>query len=152
MKLLDLFQPRTTTTTPPPQNVKNFLSALMVIAPPAGDGDYMFTKSEGGCHGFVQFIHNSPRSLTIHRLWTLERGQGNGSIMLRKLCQLADEHGVELTLKCLPFGRKPYPLLSEQLVDWYQRYGFVGNRKKMIREARFSVWSELPPPSPDGGL
>jgi hypothetical protein len=46
---------------------------------------------------------------------------------------LADEHGVELVLKTLPFGRKPYPLLPEHLKSWYERYGFTGTSKKMIR-------------------
>src|ERR1700722_19369843 len=97
---------RSRQSNPPPQNVNRFLSALAQIAPDAGMGAYGFIKSDGGCHGFVQFLINSPLSVTIHRLWTLQPGQGNGSFMLTKLCELADQFAVEMRLKTVPFGRK----------------------------------------------
>jgi len=115
-------------------NVHDFLMALATIAPPAGRGDYAFRKPEGGAHGYVQFIHHSTRELIIHRLWTLQPGQGSGSHILRILCELVDEHGVELRLKTLPFGRKPHPMSRDQLVKWYQRHGFEGTHKKMTRK------------------
>jgi hypothetical protein len=118
----------------PASNARDFLISLSAVAPPAGRGDYIFKKPEGGAYGFVQFIAHSHRELIIHRLWTLEPGQGNGAHMLRILCNLADQHQVELTLKTIPFGRKPHPLPREQLVAWYQRHGFEGTHKKMTRK------------------
>jgi len=117
-------------------NVHDFLGELKTIAQPAGRGDYTFPKVEGGLHGSVQFIFDSPRTVTIHRFWTLQPGQGSGSQMLRTLCELADRHGVELRLKAIPIGRKPYPMTRDQLFAWYQRHGFEGTRRKMIRMPR----------------
>jgi hypothetical protein len=54
-------------------------------------------------------------------------------MMLGKLCELADEHAVELRLKTLPFGRKPFPLSAQQLSAWYARHGFAAERRKMTR-------------------
>ena len=54
-------------------------------------------------------------------------------MMLRVLCDLADRHGVEITLKVLPFGPKPYPLSRAQLAEWYHRHGFEGKRWNLTR-------------------
>jgi hypothetical protein len=110
-----------------------FMFDLATVAQPAGYGAYAFLDSDGSSRGFVQLIWDSPRAATLHRLWTLKRGAGNGAMMLSKLCELADRHGIEISLKPLPFGRKPYPLAGQQLATWYRRYGFVGNRKKLVR-------------------
>ena len=115
--------------------VAGFLTDLTQIAPPAGRGDYTFA-SPGGGHGFVQLIVKSHDTLVIHRLWTLQPRQGIGSFMLQALCDLADRHAVVLMLKVIPIGRKPYPLSRDQLLVWYQRYGFDGTRKKMMRPPR----------------
>jgi hypothetical protein len=113
--------------------VSNFITALTEIAPAAGQGDYAFRAANGGTRGFVQIIPQSDHQIMIHRLWTLEREAGNGAAMLDALCKIADQHRVILKLKPLPFGRKPYPLDREQLLAWYERHGFVGNRRSMIR-------------------
>lgn len=101
---------------------------------PVKDGCFAFANPGGGCHGFVQFIISSDESIQIHRLWTLEPGKGNGSIIVRALCELADCHGVELKLKVIPIGRKPHPLNREQLKVWYQRHGFEGARWLLQRK------------------
>ncbi len=113
--------------------VGNFLRELSMTAPPAGGGAHGFLDEDGHHRGFVQFFIESNRKVTIHRLWTLKPRAGNGSFMLGKLCELADRHGVEIGLKVLPFGRKPYPISRSHLADWYRRYGFVGTRRKMTR-------------------
>ena len=113
-----------------------FLNDLKTIAPAAGEGSYAFVAADGTCRGWVQFIIRSDRCVEIHRLWTLQPGKGNGSIMLRAVCELADRHDIELVLKTLPFGRKPYPLSREQLLVWYKRHGFEAWGRKMIRRPR----------------
>jgi hypothetical protein len=118
-----------------PSDVSNFLAELSSIAPPVGGGHYAFAKSGGGCHGFVQFIIRADRQIEIHRLWTLDPGRGNGTKMLRTLCDLADRHEVEIKLKVLPFGRKPYSLSRAHLKAWYQRHGFQGSGWKLLRKA-----------------
>jgi hypothetical protein len=107
---------------PCPNTVDNFFAELKTIAQEASRGDYRFRCAAGGYLGSAQFIIESPRRIEIHRLWTLQPGQGNGSKILRMLCDLADRHDVELTLKVLPIGRIPRPITPEQLFEWYQRY------------------------------
>jgi len=113
--------------------VGHFLAALTKVAPPAGRGDYAFTGEDGTRRGVVQFIPQSGNAIEIHRLWSLQFGNGAGSYMLRTLCDLADRHGIELRLKPLPFRRKPYPRSKEELIEWYERYGFVGSARGMKR-------------------
>ena len=61
---------------------------------------------------------------------------------LRTLCDLADQHGVELQLKALPIGRKPHPMTREQLKTWYERHGFQGPGWKLMRKPTVgqNVW------------
>jgi hypothetical protein len=128
-------------------NVANFMAALRTIARLAGQGSYAFADAQDRCLGFVQFIIDSDRKLTIHRIWTLQSGKGDGAAILRNLCALADRHGVELALKVIPIGRKPYPMSRENLKAWYERFGFQGPRWKMVRTplTRASAnWSESP--------
>ena len=127
----------------PVRNVDDFLRELITVAPSAGRGHYAFPDTEGGSRGFVQFIVRSDRRIIIHRLWTHQPGSGNGKVMLETLCELADRHCVELALKPLPIGRKPYPMSRDQLQQWYQRYGFLGTRRRMTRAPQ-SINSEAP--------
>ncbi|MGA3067047.1 MAG: hypothetical protein ABSF29_09390 [Tepidisphaeraceae bacterium] len=117
-------------------NVGNFFAGLAAVAPSVGQGCHAFPGTDGHCRGWVQFIVESGRQVTIHRLWTLQPGVGNGKHILRSVCEMADRHQVDLVLKTLPFGRKPYPLEKHDLKSWYERYGFVADKKKMIRVPR----------------
>lgn len=126
-------------TVPQVVKVDDFLAALTLIAPRAGGGHYSFMRPDGTCRGFVQFIIESAQRIKIHRIWSLEPGRGNGSYMLGRLCELADEHDIELELKVIPIGRKPYPLSREQLMAWYARHGFVGTRRRMCRMSKAAL-------------
>jgi hypothetical protein len=110
-----------------------FLADLALVALPWGHQTYRFAAADGMCRGFVQFCPCPVGMVMIHRLWTPGPGHGNGSIMMMRLCELADRHGVQMLLKALPFGKKPYPLAREQLADWYRRHGFVGTHRRMSR-------------------
>jgi hypothetical protein len=109
---------------------------LITLAPAAGQGCYAFKKTGGGWHGFVQFLIHSDRVVIIHRLWTLDPGKGNGSAMLGILCDLADKHGVEIRLKILPFGRRPYAKSREELRSWYVSRGFQADGWKCSRKPK----------------
>jgi hypothetical protein len=126
-------------------NVANFLAALRTIARPAGQGSYAFADVDR-CMGFVQFIIDSDRRVTIHRIWTLQPGKGDGAVILRNLCALADQHGVELALKVIPIGRKPYPMSRENLKIWYERFGFQGPRWKLVRTPLIHASASLSEP------
>ena len=119
--------------------IRGFVEDLALVARPAGGGAHAFLGDCGDCKGFVQLIWDSDTQFVIHRLWTLSPGAGNGSMMLRTICELADRHGITIKLKALPFGRKPYRLDRDQLVIWYQRHGFEGTRRKMLRRPRNAV-------------
>ncbi len=121
-----------------------FLNDLNAIAPAAGGGSYAFVAPDHSCRGWVQFIVRSDRTVEIHRLWTLHPGKGNGSMMLRTVCELADRHGIEMVLRTLPFGRKPYPLSRQQLLLWYKRHGFEEWGRKMIRRPRLASAAPVP--------
>jgi hypothetical protein len=114
-------------------NVEGFLQELMAIAPSAGGGHYGFKKPDGHTRGFVQLIP-SQTGVQIHRIWACEPRSGDGSLMMRALCGLADQHRVEIKLKVIPIGRKPFPMSREQLKDWYATFGFAGERWVMIRK------------------
>jgi GNAT superfamily N-acetyltransferase len=123
----------------PLPNVADFLVSLREISSVAGRGDYVFTAPDGSHLGVVQFVIDSDRQITIHRIWTHQPGRGHGTTMLRALCDLADRHAVEIKLKVLPIGRKPYPLSRQQLLRWYQRHGFSGQRWKLLRAPQCPV-------------
>jgi len=133
MKLFSRAQPP---TPPVIDRTPEFLAALQQIAPIAGRLTYRFDSTCGEIRGFVQFSHFEPSVVTVHRLWTPSPGHGNGSIMLRRLCELADRFGMGIMLKALPFGKKPYPMSREQLADWYRRHGFEGTHKRLLRTPR----------------
>lgn len=121
---------------PPPRplhNVADFLTGLKTVASSADRGSFAFAGDDGHSVGFAQFIIDTDRRITIHRIWTREPGNGNGAAMLRTLCDLADRHGVELALKVIPIGRKPFPMSREKLKQWYERFGFRGPRWNMSR-------------------
>jgi hypothetical protein len=117
------------------RNVREFLAALETKARKAEGGHYAFVGADGR-RGFVQFIIESPTRVTIHRIWARAPGKGDGTNMMRTLCELADRFAVEITLKTIPIGRRPYPLDREQLGRWYERFGFLRKGKWMMRSPR----------------
>jgi hypothetical protein len=113
--------------------MEEFYRDFVAIAPAVGRGDHAFRPDGKEVLGFIQIIPGKGRRIQIHRFWTREHGKGHGRVMLKALCELADKHGVELQLKALPIGRKPFPMTRDQLYDWYKRYGFEGKRGNMVR-------------------
>jgi hypothetical protein len=114
----------------------SFLTELGRVTRRLNDATFAFLNADGSDRGFVQFTPTPQSGLCLHRLWVLQPGHGHGSTILQALCDLADLHGVEIFLKCTPFGAKPYPFSREQLADWYRRHGFEGARWKLARKPR----------------
>jgi GNAT superfamily N-acetyltransferase len=129
--------------TPDARNVRDFLAELQNQATKADGGHFVFHGPDGQRRGFVQFIIESPTRITIHRLWSREPGKGDGTNIMRALCDLADRFGVELTLKTIPIGRKPYPLDRDQLAKWYEKFGFERKGKWMRRTPPQNPKSEI---------
>jgi hypothetical protein len=115
------------------KNVLAFLDDLSSIAPSAERGHFRFCDSAGTTVGFAQ-LHCFERQVRIHRLWACKPGGGAGSNMMRTLCELGDRHHVELRLKVVPIGRKPFPMSRQQLRDWYRGFGFAGSGWTLIRK------------------
>ena len=114
--------------------MSDFLSELAHVSRRLNDATFAFDNADGTRRGFVQLKPHASGGLCLHRLWVLRSGQGHGSAILRTLCGLADLHGIEISLKALPFGSKPHPLSREQLADWYRRHGFEGSRWSLARK------------------
>lgn len=47
---------------------------------------------------------------------------GTGTIFMKKLCEMADKHGVALRLDAMPFGRNA--MAPKKLKRWYAGFGF----------------------------
>ena len=63
-----------------------------------------------------------------------QRGKGTASGAMEMLCEMADEHSVELFLEVEPFdGSGPE---TPVLLAWYARVGFKGDAAEMVREPR----------------
>lgn len=67
-----------------------------------------------------------------------EQGSGGGSKAIRLLTELADKHGVELTLT--PQANGPKGLSDEQLHSWYTRNGFKDDEYgDMVRKPKAQI-------------
>ena len=61
--------------------------------------------------------------------------RGSGSVALQKLCDMADQYGLPITLIAKGYSITP----TDRLVKWYERYGFVrgmGDNKDGYRMER----------------
>ena len=105
-----------------------FELAMEGIARKVDPQTYLFDGDATDRHGYVQLGHSTDSRVLIHRLWARVPGGGTGSRILRAVCAIADEARVELSLKPLPFGVKPYPISKVELATWYGRHGFSGSR------------------------
>jgi GNAT superfamily N-acetyltransferase len=105
-----------------------FLADVALISHQVNKITHTFCDENQNVTGHIQ-LDRRGGEVTIHRIWVAKPGQGSGSTILKKVCELADRHGVTLKLSVNPLGVAPYPMSSRQLHSWYHRHGFVGNRK-----------------------
>lgn len=65
-------------------------------------------------------------TLVLTRIETRAQARGNrlASKLLARICEEADQEGVELWLEVVPDG-SPGGLTKKQLTAWYSRYGFL---------------------------
>lgn len=85
-------------------------------------------------HGFAPL----PNMVEIAHIEVPEdlQGQGYASQALTILTKLADDMGVTLVLTVAESAdESDWPMASDELHNWYERYGFEGVRK-MIRSPR----------------
>jgi hypothetical protein len=116
----------------PTGDLDAFLQGLARIAEPVENLHFRFGEAENPT-GFVQLWGSADHWVQIHRIWTRQPNNGDGTRIMQALCNLADEHDVGIRLKVLPIGRKPYPLPRLKLKQWYERFGFAGKGWKVRR-------------------
>lgn len=77
-------------------------------------------------------------SVCLVALRALTHGRGDGSRIMLTLCNLADYHGVGLTLVAAPLdhvgNRKAVLAAAARLVAWYGWFGFTGSFMGMRRK------------------
>ncbi len=119
--------------------VEQFMNKLdaMTERSPLDSGEYILD----GCR-----IHCGPtdmnKGVRINDMQSMMKGAG--SVALGKLCALADECGVYLTLTAKGFSANPTP--TDVLVRWYTRFGFVsgmGNAKDGVNMKRLPKQGSL---------
>lgn len=73
-----------------------------------------------------------PNEVFIEHLEVCETGQGAGSVLLQRLCDLADTLHVRLSLNAQPQGPNAMP--RRKLIQWYRSFGFRGPGDALVRK------------------
>lgn len=77
-----------------------------------------------GCIALQGINNTDTPAVKIVYLFIYEQKTGTGSLILSKLCALADKYNVLLELDAIPQKRTKDSISQEKLVCWYQSYGF----------------------------
>lgn len=91
---------------------------------------FVFEDSDGRAIGCVGCAWNKGADsdlVQIYHVNAFRPGRGDGTKILRGLCEQADRYGVRLTL--MPQARwvgDEYPLEDDELRKWYRQFGFKG--------------------------
>ena len=98
----------------------------------------VFQNSEGESIGIAALgaIHDKNKMVYIYHLGAFESRCGNGSLILKELCDQADAFDVSLKASAvvLPNGKDP-AMTTRQLIEWYKRFGFKNNAG-LLREPK----------------
>ena len=81
----------------------------------------------------------------IHLSWiqTLKPKSGAATETMKFLTELADKHGVAMSLSAVPKGKGETKIPKAKLVAFYKRFGFIGHPDEMIREPSTTVRIKL---------
>lgn len=104
---------------------------------PKPESDFPFVVEDAnkkiGCVYLHYEYEMMPAMVWVMYLKAYEKGRGDGSRILKMLCDLADRKGVTLYLE--PAPDKKCLLEYSDLVAWYTSYGFKG-KHVMIRQPK----------------
>lgn len=97
----------------------------------------------GGASGQLRFLdHEHAVLANVH---SVNRGQGEGTELMKKIVAYADRHGLTVYLRAQRFTSRDAPD-NNQLVAWYQKFGFeVTTRYGSVRTMR-RVSQRIPTP------
>lgn len=92
---------------------------------------FVLENNQGKALGIVAMATLTNKEMsTVHifHFSVFRQWRGNGSRMLRQLCQTADRLNVTLSLSPIPSPNGNEDLLDHrQLIAWYRKYGFKGD-------------------------
>lgn len=71
------------------------------------------------------FMDSDSNTGRLSSLFSVIRNQGYASALMQEICDWADENDVYLWLVAKPYGTPHGTLNPEQLVRFYQRFGFT---------------------------
>ena len=77
----------------------------------------------------------------IHLSWiqTLKPKSGAATETMKFLTELADKHGVAMSLSAVPKGSGETKIPKAKLVAFYKRFGFTGHPDDMVREPKVKI-------------
>ena len=77
-----------------------------------------------GCIALQGLNNNACPAIKILYIFIYKQNTGTGSLILSKLCELADKYNVILELDAIPQKPTKHSIPHEKLISWYQKYGF----------------------------
>ena len=78
----------------------------------------------------------NPADVDIYHIIAFMPGKGHGSQIIKFLCDSADEYDVSLCIQAEVQHNGNQTMNSAELIDWYHRYGFTGD--KLLRRVPVS--------------
>ena len=69
-------------------------------------------------------VQNWDKRLWFSSLYSIDKGQGNASKVMKKIMDIADKYKVTVALDPHPFGTGTGKLTRDQLVKFYKKFGF----------------------------
>jgi len=71
---------------------------------------------------------SNPSDVDIYHISAFMPGKGQGSQIIRFLCDSADDYGVRLCIQAEAQHNGNQTMTTPELIDWYIKFGFIGNR------------------------
>lgn len=104
-------------------NMASFLGELAIITflNPLSGRHHVFTFP-GGAAVMVRLAGPKGDAIHISEFVSTMQRMGHGTTAMQRLVELADRHGILLTLHAIPYGYNPIP--TGKLIRFYQEHGF----------------------------
>lgn len=71
------------------------------------------------------FMDREDRSARLSNLFSVNRGKGYATELMKYICRWADDNGIHLWLKAKPYGTPIKALSQKELEAFYRKFGFV---------------------------
>ena len=71
---------------------------------------------------------SNPTDVDIYHISAFISGKGQGSQIIKFLCNSADEYGVRLCIQAEVQHNGNQTMTTPELINWYHKFGFTGDR------------------------